>query len=411
MRLLFLSDFCPWPLDNGYRQRIYHLVLELSRHHEVTLATVMPRALRGQPFPPAEHCVDLIPLSTEGCDFNHTKRFERWAPFLNRVTTLFGSPLPNMIRRWRSVEILATLKELHKHRTYDAVWAERPYIAELAKEAGFKRIVVDLPDIESQLFERVLSGSGWYWSKPLHWVELAKLYVYEQLMPLRFWRLVPCKDEDRRFFRLKRSNVIVLPNGVPEYPASPAPLQTATPKLLWIGALDYESNIDAVTFFVTAILPLIRRDWPGVQFVVVGRRPSPELQEFLTKHGATVLSDVAEVEPYFESASLFVAPIRLGSGTRLKVLEALIRQKAVVATSVAAEGLNVRNGVDLEIADTAEAFAAACCRLLADDDRRRAMSGSARTRVLSQYLWERLLPITEVVLNDLTKPRHSTPAI
>src|ERR1700737_1296454 len=103
-RILFLSDFCPWPLDNGFRQRIYHLLQFLSARHEVTLATVIPEAMRGQPFPPARHCVEMIPLSDADCAFRRTDEFERWAPAGRRFSSLITSPYPNLIRRYRSAE-------------------------------------------------------------------------------------------------------------------------------------------------------------------------------------------------------------------------------------------------------------------------------------------------------------------
>jgi glycosyltransferase involved in cell wall biosynthesis len=399
-KVLFLADFCPWPLDNGYRQRMFHLIRALSARHDVTLATVMPDEWRGRPFPPAEHCVDLIPLSEAGCAFKMTGRFERWAPARDRLFNLLTSPFPSVVRRFRSGDILATLRKYRDSHACDVVWAERPYIAELARQAGFSRIVVDLPDIESQLYARVVRNTRWYASKPLHWLECLKLYVYDQLLPLRFWRLVPCKNEDRLFFRLRRSNVVTLPNGVERYPASRAVGQTDAPQLLWVGGLNYESSIDAVRFFAQSILPLIKREYPQARFIVVGRDPIPGLREELVERGATVLTDVSDLTPNFDMASLFVAPIRMGSGTRLKVLEAMMRQKAVVATSVAAEGLDVRSGVHLELADTAVAFASACCRLLGDATARQTLALSARTHVTDHYLWDQLLTRTESVLSD-----------
>jgi glycosyltransferase involved in cell wall biosynthesis len=107
---------------------------------------------------------------------------------------------------------------------------------------------------------------------------------------------------------------------------------------------------------------------------------------------------VPDVTPYFEQAAVVVAPIRQGSGTRLKVLEALGRGKAVVATSVAAEGLDLRPGVDLEIADDPEAFARACAHLLADPAARRELGATGRRRVLERYRWEDIGAMAEKVL-------------
>jgi Glycosyl transferases group 1 len=303
VRILFLSDFCPWPLDNGYRQRVYQLVQSLSRRHEVTLATVMPDTMRDRPFPPADHCVDLIPLSDADCALRVTGRFERWAPVADQMAAWIGSPFPNVVQRWNSPGISRILGQLYRAHSYDVVWAERPFIAELARAAGFRRIVLDLPDVETILLGRSLASNGWYPSKALHWLELAKLYAYDQTLPLRFWRLVVCKEADRRFYRTRRSNVLTLPNGVDEHPASPHVADTSAPQLLFLGALNYDSNVDAVRLLAASILPLIRREHPGARLTIIGRDPLPEIRDLDDGHGCVVLSDVDDLTPHFDAAS------------------------------------------------------------------------------------------------------------
>jgi len=310
------------------------------------------------------------------------------------------SPFPNLVRRYRSARIQQKLRALFERRSFDAVWAERSFIAELARRAGFRRIVVDLPDVETVSYTRAVAHGGWYPSKPLHLLEQAKLYAYDQALPLRFWRVVVCKEEDRLFFRLRRSNVVTLPNGVADYPASPDVATGDAPRLMFVGALNFESNIFAVQFFTQSVMPLIRREYPGADFVVVGRDPLPVILDLQNRRECTVLTGISDLTPQFDAASLFVAPIYLGGGTRLKVLEAMARGKGVVATTIAAEGLEVRPGIDLEIADSAEAFAAACCRLLRDAGARRRMTASGRSRVLERYRWEDLTAIAETVLSD-----------
>src|SRR6202521_3429363 len=221
MRLLFLSDFCPWPLNNGYRQRVYHLIQALTRVHEVTLATLMPESIAADEFPPAAHCAELIRLSDVDCEYRSTVRYERWAPARHRLAALLSSPYPNVVRRWRSAGIGPQLVNLLRRGHFDAVWAERPFIAELARRAGFTRILVDLPDVESVAAARGIREMGCYASKPLHHAELAKLFAYDQALPWRFWRVAVCKEDDRRFFGTHRANVITVPNGVVAYPPSP----------------------------------------------------------------------------------------------------------------------------------------------------------------------------------------------
>ena len=176
---------------------------------------------------------------------------------------------------------------------------------------------------------------------------MVKTYLYERSLPRRFWRLVVCKEEDRLFFRGHRRNVFVVPNGVQEYPMMPSASETPG-EILFVGSLSYEPNMDAIHFFSASILSEICHLYPGVCFRLVGKGPSCSLPASLNGLPYSVHVDVPDVAPYYEAASVVVAPIRLGSGTRLKVLEALGYGKAVVATPVAVEGLDLRPGVDFK---------------------------------------------------------------
>jgi glycosyltransferase involved in cell wall biosynthesis len=304
-----------------------------------------------------------------------------------------------MVRQWQSNEMEQALKDIKRRETFDLVWAERPCMGELVRSAGFSKLVVDVDDMESVSLRRALKYSSWYRSKPLHYAELAKLYAYEALLPRRFWRLVVCKEEDKRLFGSDRTNVFVVPNGVPVL--APARPETERPgEMLFVGTLSYHPNVDAVEFFHQSILPQVRRLCPDAHLTVVGKEPEPAILALHDGSSCIVRGQVQDVAPHFARAALVVAPIRLGSGTRIKVLEALVRGKAVVATSTAVEGLDLRPGVDLEIADTAEAFALACVRLLGDPVARQRLGIAGRERVLQRYLWDAIGESVECVIRD-----------
>jgi glycosyltransferase involved in cell wall biosynthesis len=388
MELLFVSHCHPWPLDNGTAQRVYHLAEGLARRHRVTLVTVREggAAGAGDAFPLRDTCARVIelPIGTRFRDAH--QQLGLWAPAAVRLRALVTSPLPAMIRQGAVPELLRVLRTLRREAHFDAVWVERSFIAEMVRRAGFERIVVDVDEVESRSLRRLLAQYPWYPSKPLHYAEWAKLYAYERLLPRRFWRLVVCKAADRQFFGRSRHRVFVVPNGTVVRPAAHSQADEQC-ELLFVGMLVYQPNIDAIRYFHAAVLPQVRRLLPQVRFVVVGKGLHPAVTALHDGTHCIVASSVPETACFYERAALVVVPLRLGGGTRLKVLEALAHGKAVVSTSVGAEGLDVRPGVDIEIADDPATFARVCVRLLSDPAGRARLGQSGRARVLARYQW------------------------
>jgi polysaccharide biosynthesis protein PslH len=399
MNILFIISQPPWPLISGGRQRAFHLINALVQKHRLTLAVVSREPFQGsdfESFPLLERCARVVVVEAPGND-GRCCAFHPWAPLGQRLWALASSFYPNQIRSWRSDKILKALQKLQEREQFDAVWVERPFIAELARRSGFRRLVVDVDNIETICQARQMRYTPWYPSKALHWADLFKMYVYELMLPYRYWRLVVCKEEDRSFFKFRNHNVFVVPNGIEDCLSS-SPEAEGSSELLFVGSLNYEPNVDAVEYFVKSIFPRLRSLSPKAQFRVVGRGPMPASTIFRNGDIAKVHVDVPEVAPFFEAASVVVVPMRMGSGTRLKVMEALVRGKAVVATPTAIEGIDLRVGIDVEVAETPEAFASACARLLADPVARRRLGASGRLRVLQSYRWKTIGSIANRVL-------------
>jgi glycosyltransferase involved in cell wall biosynthesis len=191
---------------------------------------------------------------------------------------------------------------------------------------------------------------------------------------------VVCSDLDRQ--RLGGATVRVVPN-VYEPARSPAPVSAASPPsapvLLFVGFLGYEPNLDAARWFAEAVLPLVRQRRPDTQLLVVGRFESPAAVAGLrAADGVTVTGEVADLAPVLAGARAAVVPIRFGGGTRVKILEAFAAGLPVVTTSVGAEGLSVRDGEQLLVADDPRGFAEACLRLLADPALAAGVAGRGR---------------------------------
>jgi len=154
--------------------------------------------------------------------------------------------------------------------------------------------------------------------------------------------------------------------------------------------MDYPPNIDALRYFFREIHPRVARAVPGVRVLVVGRSPTPEVLAWSSRPGVTVTGSVPDVRPYLAEATLVVVPLRVGGGTRIKILECLAAGRAVVSTSVGAEGLGLRHGEQLMLADDPESFARHTADLLEDRALRQRLAEAGRLCVLARYSWSEL---------------------
>lgn len=389
MRLLFLCREQPWRDSTGGRKRNLRLALGLAEEHRMTMVTFSkPGVSHDSAFDVlARACDDLIEVPLETCILNGTDRFEDSAAAAKRLATLLSSRTPRVVRRWHSPVFVETLRQLRAHNPFDAVFASRPPVADMALEAGFDRILVDIDDMESAMMRRKLSHDPWYKSKPIDWGECLKLSVYDAMLPARFWRVSVCKEEDRRFFpsRLRR-NVVVIPNGTDEHAATPVEAEVPG-EILFVGHLSYFPNVDAVLHFHGEVLPEIRRSVPEARFRIVGFSPDDAVKALDNGADCVVDANVEDLDPFYARASIVVVPVRLGAGTKLKVVEALAYGKAVVSTTFGAEGFDLRSGVDLITADSPARFASECVRLLSDSAARRALGARGRERVFARNTW------------------------
>src|SRR6185436_18784782 len=167
---------------------------------------------------------------------------------------------------------------------------------------------------------------------------------------------------------------------------------------------------DGMTYFVRDILPLIRREEPEATLSIIGRAPTPAVRRLAEEPGVEVTGSVDDVRPHVAAGSVYVVPLRIGGGTRLKIFEAMGLGKAVVSTTIGAEGLPVTDGADIVIADEPAAFAAAVVRLIRDDAARTGIESAARRLVVEKYDWSAVAQDFEDALARVTKgDKHRFP--
>ncbi len=243
-------------------------------------------------------------------------------------------------------------------------------------------------NVESALWRRMAATESNPFRKLSYALESARMSHYERRALARFHHVIAVSENDRQQM-LKMDpgcEITVVPTGVDTQLFQVAPPSSATPpRIVFTGSMDWEPNIDAVEYFCGQIWPGILAKFPDAIFQIVGRSPFAKVQRLASK-SVQVTGTVPSVTDYLRDATVVVVPLRIGGGTRLKIYEAMAMGKALVSTSIGAEGLSFQNGRDLLLADDASSFAEAILLLLRDDQARRRIELSA-VQLAAQFDW------------------------
>jgi polysaccharide biosynthesis protein PslH len=296
----------------------------------------------------------------------------------------------------------------------------RLFLADLIRKERFDRAVVDhlaptsyFPDLgHSLLFQHNVETMIWrrnaeHAATPLRklyfQLQAARMFEYERRVSLAAGHIVAVSEEDaaamRSLFGVTR--VTPISTGVNlEYFAPPPGEPAAPAELVFVGSMDWLANIDAVTWFVREVLPLIRRQHPAIRVAVVGRTPSQEILDLASADpGILVTGTVHDVRPYLWGAKISIVPLRIGGGTRLKIYESMAAGTAVVSTTVGAEGLDVRHPSNIRLAGTAGEFARECLDLLEHPEERLRLATAGREMVTARCSWKAVAREFEPILD------------
>lgn len=403
LRILFV---CPswYPINCGGHQRVSHLVAALSRMGDVTLLYPSKDGMHGpnlaalSPF-----CKEVFTFPIESIGIHQDVRLPK--PLFWLIHKLrYLHPTSPALTQHRHSEAAKELLERLCSKPFDLVWAERLYSMRMLPSSLSSRVLVDLDDLEHRSFGRQPRLKKLHYMTPLYWLEFLKLRRLELSLCRLPYEFVVCSEFDKEVLGAD-PKVWVVPNGIDMPAGSPAREAQDTPSLVFVGSMSGPPNVDAVLFFHRSVLPLIRRRIPEVRFFIVGSDPSPEIRALHDGERVIVTGTVPEVSSHLRRATAFVAPIRFGGGTRIKILEAMAHGSPVVSTSMGAEGLELQNGKHLLIADSPETFAEACIRLLEDEPFRERIGRQGYQEVRDRYEWS----IVERTVHDLVLGAARTP--
>jgi glycosyltransferase involved in cell wall biosynthesis len=412
--ILFLAPVQPYPLSSGLAMRQFHLLRAYSTIADVEVAfffretSELPsirtalapycRRLHPVPYPEPEGRSDSVVMRVRQLRQECT-----WRPHLAHIL--------------RSTEMSGLVADLAK--STEIIHVGRLQMAHVVDpllkcEKRTASLILDLDDVESAKSSRtlrVMPRRRW-WSRGFEYCDLVRIWAYEKWAVNRFDRVFVCSAKDRARFR--RPNVIVVPNGI-DLPDEVLPKETPSDgrTILFCGALSYWPNGDAVRFFVGQVFPEIRRRLPDTRLLIVGRSVGNELTGVADGTSVQIEANVPSIAPYYRRASVAIAPLRVGGGTRIKILEAWAFGVPVVSTSIGAEGLQGIHGQELLIADTPQAFARACVSLLESRTLRARLAQRARQLVLERYRWDIVTLTAKATVDEVSRgvDRYRTSAL
>jgi glycosyltransferase involved in cell wall biosynthesis len=397
MRLLFLTPQLPYPADKGTRIRNFGLIKELAGRHDLAVLSFGDPDDRAAIAGLERHCrvLAVVPPAGRGR--------------LARAARALVDPAPDLARRLSS--------DAYRRRLAEALAAERPDVVQIealemvphwlaTRRVGGPAAVLDAHNAEWILQQRhgrtdALDGRAIGAAYSL--LQARKLRRYEGRALDAADAVVCVSAEDARALRSVGCprRLAIVPNGVDVGAMPRRPAEPAGETVLFTGTMDYRPNVDAARWFVTEVWPLVRRARPAARFVIAGRDPAPSVRALGARPGVEVTGAVPEVAPLFRAAAVYAAPLRIGGGVRLKILEAFAHGAPVVSTGMGAEGIDLVDGRDALLADEPAAFARAVVRLLDDPAAGRALADGGRALVEARYDWRVLAPALEALYDQL----------
>lgn len=398
MRILLLTPQHPFPPHQGTTLRNFNLIKELAKRHTVCLLTFLEPDQDPADHGPLRHLcqwIDTVPVP------ERTKGM--------RLRQMLMTRGPDMSwRLWSPAFAEQLARRLSKH-SFDVVEIEgiemAPFVETVKAAHPRPLIIYDAHNAEWVLQKRAFSAdlkNPPRWLAAMYsWMQWHRLYRYEADILEQVDHTVAMSYPDKAALHEIRPDVpiTVVPNGVDLATYTRYRGPTENYDLVFTGKMDFRPNIDAVLWFGQQVLPLIRKVRPRTTFAIVGQRPHPRLDVLRDIPGVTITGYVEDVRPYIAGAKIYVAPLRVGGGTRLKLMEAMAMGKAIVATSVGAEGFPVVNGQELLLADEPTAFAQAVLDLL-ERRLRRVKLGRTGQTLAANYSWEVLVPRLEQIYEE-----------
>ncbi len=387
MQVAFVTPYLPWPADTGGKLRSFHLARGLAENATLDIFTFTHSeteraAADVGPLGTLCRTVDITALAHDGNTM--------------RALAQLTAEQPRSVRYF---QVGQSLNEVRRKlmRTYDLIVCDEivmsPYVWNIPGMEKTPRLVIR-HKIDHLHYAEVATRRDWGFEKGLDWLEARRLRRFEEAEMPRFQAVVVCSESDRQVAAMQLAGngapIEVIVNGADTTFFRPKRDEDAHPTILFMGTMNYYPNIDAVRYYVRTMHDALRAAIPDLQVLIVGHRPPPEIETLGNLTGITVTGSVPDVRPYMARSWIQIVPLRLGGGTRLKIVESMAAGLPVLSTSVGAQGIRATDGRDLMLADDPANFVRKAITLLNSSDLRSEIATTARTAVEANYSWQRL---------------------
>jgi sugar transferase (PEP-CTERM/EpsH1 system associated) len=396
MRILWLNAGILLPLDKGGKLRTWHLLRHLARRHEIAYVSFRePDQAAADLAGMREVCARLETIPRR----DPAKRSLR---FYAGAARYVAHRQPYAVAKYRATEYARRVETLLGSGQFDLLVCDfLPPVVNLPKRLPCPSVLFT-HNVEAEIWRRHTETAKGTAARPLIGSQWRRMLRFERDALRSFDLVLAVSDGDRRTFERLYAPVppiVTVPTGVDTSFFAPArePAVDQT-RLVFTGSMDWLPNEDAMLYFCREMLPRIRRVEPDVAVAIVGRAPTPAVRQLAEDPAIEVTGRVDDVRPHIARAAVYVVPLRIGGGTRLKIFEAMAMGRAVVSTPVGAEGLPVTDGRELLIADEPDRFAEVVVRLLRDRDLRARLERAARQLVVERYDWSAAAAVLEEAL-------------
>lgn len=401
MKILLVLPRPLFPADTGGKIRTLNIFSRLANRMEIHAVSLADRVTDAGPIQQMKQLFrSYTPVFWE-----ETKTFSPsfYAKFL---FSRFGR-FPYFLEKYRVPALRFAVRQLAGRERFDVVVCDFLQSAVVALDLPLARRVIFQHNVEYIIRKR-------HWEREMRplrkWLlhsEWEKARAIESEVCRTFDHVITVSEDDRRTIEREFgvSSVSDLPTGVDLEYFRPQQAVTRPGNLVFVGSMDWHPNEDGIFWFVREVYPGIRRVAPQANLTVVGRNPSTRLSELAAADNSIeITGTVPDVRPYLARAEVVVVPLRIGGGTRIKIFEAMSMGRAVVSTTLGAEGLPLIHGGEILLADEPDSFAGAVASLLHDLPRREALARTARERVTRDHSWERVAAAMEQTLARVASP-------
>jgi len=386
LRVLAIAPYCPYPPTHGGAVRMWELLTRMAARHEVHLAAMVEREAE------LAYADEL------------RRHFPRVHLHLRGPADAAPHWWPASVAEFRSQAFARAIDRLCGEEDYDLVQAEYPILAHALPYGGRAKTVLTEIDVYHVAYRRTAQTAGGWGQKILSTYEWLRMFRYEAEYADRADLLLAMSEVDADACRrLTQTPVVIVPNGADPERIAFQPRPTKAHEVLFVGHFRHTPNVDGIVWFAREVWPRIREaHWPA-RLLIAGAAPPTQVQALAHDPTVQVLGFVDDLMPLYFRAACFVTPIRRGSGTRLKILEAMAAGTPVLSTIVGAEGLRVRHDDHLLLADDPSAMAAQCLRLLTDRALGERLAQAARQLVERDYNWDAIADRLEAAWREVLR--------